>query len=80
MPNYNFKTLSPIDFECLIRDLFQEELKIRLESFKIGRGNGIDLRYTMPHRNGASLAFDYLIRRGNNDLAIVDVTERNSAD
>jgi len=26
------------------------------------------LTYTMPHRNGASLAFDYLIRRANDDL------------
>ena len=27
------------------------------------------LVYTMPHRNGLSLAFDYLIRRANDDLA-----------
>ena len=45
MPNYDFKTLSPIDFEILVRDLLQEELGVRLESFKSGRDRGIDLRY-----------------------------------
>ena len=45
MPNYDFKTLSPIDFEILVRDLLQEELKIRFESFKIGKDQGIDFRY-----------------------------------
>lgn len=45
MPNYDFKTLSPIDFEILVRDLLQEELGVRLENFKSGRDRGIDLRY-----------------------------------
>src|SRR4030043_1081884 len=45
MSNYDFKALSPIDFEILVRDLLQEELKVRLESFKSGRDGGIDLRY-----------------------------------
>lgn len=30
------------------------------------------LAYTMPHRNGVSLAFDYLIRRSNGDLTGID--------
>jgi hypothetical protein len=45
MPDYDFKTLSPDDFEPLVRDLLQEELSIPLESFKTGRDKGIDLRY-----------------------------------
>lgn len=45
MPDYTFHTLSPIDFENLVRDLLQSELSIRLESFKSGRDDGIDLRY-----------------------------------
>ncbi len=45
MPDYDFKSLSPIDFEILVRDLLQEELSVRLESFKSGRDQGIDLRY-----------------------------------
>ncbi len=45
MPDYDFGSLSPIDFEILVRDLLQEELGIRLESFKTGRDQGIDFRY-----------------------------------
>jgi hypothetical protein len=45
MPDYDFRSLSPIDFEILIRDLLQEDLGIRLESFKSGKDKGIDFRY-----------------------------------
>jgi len=45
MPNYDFKTLSPIDFEILVRDLLQEEFRISLENFKSGKDGGVDLRY-----------------------------------
>jgi len=48
MPNYDFKSLSPYDFEILVRDLLQEELGVTLESFKAGRDGGIDLRYSRP--------------------------------
>jgi hypothetical protein len=51
MPKYDFKTLSPIDFEILTRDLLQEELGIRLENFKSGRDDGIDLRYSSNGKN-----------------------------
>jgi hypothetical protein len=37
MPDYDFRNLSPIDFEILVRDLIQEELGVRLESFKAGK-------------------------------------------
>jgi len=46
MPDYTFHTLSPIDFENLVRDILQSELSIRLESFKAGKDQGIDLRYS----------------------------------
>jgi len=46
MPDYDFHTLSPIDFENLVRDLLQAELSVRLETFKTGKDNGIDLRYS----------------------------------
>jgi hypothetical protein len=42
---YDFRQLSPADVEELARDLLQEEWKIRLEAFKTGRDQGIDLRY-----------------------------------
>jgi hypothetical protein len=45
MPNYDFRVLSPIDFENLVRDLLQKQLKITLESFSSGRDTGIDFRY-----------------------------------
>lgn len=46
MSDYDFKTLSSHDFEDCIRDLLQQDLNIRLESFKSGRDQGIDLRYS----------------------------------
>lgn len=42
---YDFRTLSPLDFEELVRDLLQAELNLRLESFGPGRDQGIDFRY-----------------------------------
>jgi hypothetical protein len=42
---YDFKQLSPADFEDLSRDLLQKHWDIRLESFKTGKDKGIDLRY-----------------------------------
>ena len=42
---YDFKQLSPADFEDLTRDLLQQHWKVRLEAFKTGRDHGIDLRY-----------------------------------
>lgn len=42
---YDFRQLSPADVEQLARDLLQEEWKVRLEAFKTGRDQGIDLRY-----------------------------------
>jgi len=45
MPNYDFQALSSYDFELLVRDLLQKELKVRLESFGKGRDKGIDFRF-----------------------------------
>ena len=42
---YDFKRLSPADFEDLTRDLLQQHWGVTLESFKTGRDQGIDLRY-----------------------------------
>ena len=48
MPDYVFQSLSSYDFEFLARDLLQEELRVRLESFAKGRDAGIDFRYITP--------------------------------
>ncbi|MFA5974800.1 MAG: restriction endonuclease [Elusimicrobiota bacterium] len=45
MTPYNFESLSPYDFEILIRDLLQAERRITFESFRTGRDGGIDFRY-----------------------------------
>lgn len=45
MGRYDYKSLSPQDFEELTRDLLQEEWNVALEAFKTGRDSGIDLRY-----------------------------------
>ena len=46
MERYDFKALSPQDFEELTRDLLQAEWGVALEAFKTGRDRGIDLRYS----------------------------------
>lgn len=43
---YDFKTLSPEDFEKLIGDLYFAETNIRPQSFKGGKDGGIDLLVT----------------------------------
>ncbi len=41
---YDFTQLSSLDFEEICRDLLQEEMGERLETFKPGRDQGIDIR------------------------------------
>lgn len=42
---HDFRQLSPLDFENFVRDLLQEELKLRIESFGPGKDGGIDFRF-----------------------------------
>lgn len=46
MHDYDFKQLSPHDFEELARDLIQARDGIVLESFKTGKDEGIDFRHS----------------------------------
>lgn len=48
---YDFRTLSPIDFELLVRDLLQAELGITMESFGPGKDGGIDFRFSMANQD-----------------------------
>lgn len=41
----DFRSLSPLDFENLVRDLLQAELDLRMESFAPGKDGGVDFRY-----------------------------------
>jgi hypothetical protein len=68
MPNYTFHTLSPIDFENLVRDLLQMELSIRLESFKSGRDKGIDLRYASEENGTLIVQVKHFLTSGFNIL------------
>lgn len=53
MPNYDFKQLSPYDFELISRDVIQAREQIFLESFKTGKDDGIDFRHAGA--SGASI-------------------------
>jgi Restriction endonuclease len=44
MPDYDFRVLSPVDFEHLARDVLNADLGLRLQSYPSGRDQGIDLR------------------------------------
>ncbi|WP_175506689.1 restriction endonuclease [Bosea sp. CRIB-10] len=44
MPDYDFHTLSPADFEDLTRDVLQARDGVDFESFKTGRDGGVDFR------------------------------------
>ena len=48
---YDFRLLSPSDFEHLCRDLLQEQFSTRLESFSPGADFGIDLRGMIGHKS-----------------------------
>lgn len=45
---YDFATLSPTDFELLVRDLLKIEQGWPLEAFGAGKDGGVDLRCVMP--------------------------------
>lgn len=45
MIDYDFQILQHNEFECLSRDLIQKKEKVFVESFTIGRDDGIDLRF-----------------------------------
>ena len=48
---YDFRTLSPIDFELLVRDLLQADLGITMESFGPGKDGGIDFRFALADQD-----------------------------
>lgn len=51
--DYNFSTLNDKEFELLCRDLLNLKLKLRLQSFKTGKDQGIDLRYSTARNSNA---------------------------
>lgn len=51
MPDYDFKSLSPTEFEDLTQDLLQKHLDLFIESFTTGKDGGIDLRCASCFKN-----------------------------
>lgn len=68
MPSYDFKTLSPVDFEILSRDLLQEELCLTLQSFTSGRDGGIDFRYSRDVSGDIVIQCKHYAESGYNSL------------
>ena len=73
MPNYDFKTLSPIDFEVLSRDLLQEEHRLTLQSFTSGRDGGIDFRYSRGASGSLIVQCKHYVESGYDSLLHVIV-------
>ncbi|MBK6648524.1 MAG: restriction endonuclease [Betaproteobacteria bacterium] len=57
---YDFRTLSPIDFELFARDLLQAELSITMESFGPGKDGGIDFRFAAADQDVVVQAKHYV--------------------
>lgn len=72
---YDFKTLSPLDFEELVRDLLQIDLNIRFESFGPGRDQGIDFRFAVAHGPAVVQAKHY---SGSDIKALVRTAEKEN--
>lgn len=65
---YDFKSLSYYDFEILVRDLLQKHLKVFMESFKSGRDEGIDLRYSITRNNKSIVQCKHYAESGMKEL------------
>nr|WP_280433567.1 restriction endonuclease [Nocardia brasiliensis] len=50
LPDYDFRTLSPMDFELLVCDLMRHKLGYDLQAFAHGPDGGVDLRYRSSGR------------------------------
>lgn len=52
MSVYNYRLLSSLEFENLVRDVVEKLYAVRFECFTTGRDNGIDLRYAGGNEYG----------------------------
>ncbi len=62
--SYDFASLSPDDFEALVNDLLSREWSVRLEAFKPGADQGIDLRCSIE-RSGSDVCIVQCKRYGS---------------
>ena len=64
----DFTSLSPQDFEELVRDLLQAEWRVAIEAFKTGRDSGIDLRYVSTNDGVTIVQCKHYVRSGYGKL------------
>ncbi|WP_343570959.1 restriction endonuclease [Sphingobacterium sp.] len=66
--NYNLGVLNDKEFEDLAKDLLELELGLKLENFKVGKDNGIDLRYSSTKKNEIIVQVKHFFRSKFSDL------------
>lgn len=55
MNNYNFSTLNDKEFEQLTKDLLNAKYELNLQDFKVGKDQGIDLRFSTQSNNNSTV-------------------------
>ncbi|WP_394421209.1 restriction endonuclease [Tenacibaculum mesophilum] len=53
MNNYDFSTLNDKEFEEISKDLLNTKFNLKLQSFRIGKDKGVDLRYSTEKNNNS---------------------------
>jgi hypothetical protein len=62
---HDFRQLSPLDFENLVRDLLQAEFGLLFESFGPGKDGGIDFRFARTDKSTVIQVKHYVDSRAN---------------
>lgn len=75
MASYDLRNLSAYDFELLVKDLLEKELKVPLESFSVGRDQGIDIRYSSAKKNQIVVQCKHYIGSKVSDLLTAATNE-----
>jgi hypothetical protein len=77
---YDFRALSPTDFEDLVGSLLHEELGLRLENFGRGPDQGIDLRFAVAKKDKGIVQAKHLVDSGFSALLQTLKKERPKID
>jgi hypothetical protein len=68
MADYDFRGLSPSDFETLCHDLLEPELGVKLQGFATGRDKGIDLLHAVAADNTLIVQCKHVAKSGYKSL------------
>ncbi len=68
MVNYDFKVLSDYEFEQLVRDVLSRHLDLDFQTFKRGKDDGIDLRYSSAENCTVIVQCKHYVGTGFNGL------------